>query len=173
VLVFRGFEVDRVMIGAFAAILGAVIGLNVGPTVAPPVEVTGTYSFAPTAPAGMPPSAGPAACEWAAGRWKVGAIRAGPLEGLATPHRLDIDFLRKTITLADGEGSTLLAVGNAAFEPPPDAPPRGPGDRSGTLDLQLLQVDGASTPDDPNEVSGRFSWECAGPPDEPLDEPPG
>ena len=87
-----------------------------------------------------------------------------PIEGLPTPHQLTIDFLRKTMSLADDEGSTLVAVGNEAFVSPADAPPRGEGDRSGTLDLFLLQVGIESTPDDPNEVQARFSWDCPGAP---------
>jgi hypothetical protein len=110
-------------------------------------------------------TAGALECEWANGHWKIGALRTiTPIEGLPTPHQLTIDFLRKTMSLADDEGSNLVAVGNEAFVSPPDAPPRGEGDRSGTLDLFLLQVGIESTGDDPNEVEARFSWECPGPP---------
>lgn len=165
ILLFRGFEVDRVAMIAALAIGGAWIGLNVGPAVAPPVTVSGTFTFAPTVPAGSPPSEGELECEWAAGRWKIGTLRTPPLDGLPTPHALTLDFLRRTVSLADDDGSTLLAVGNGAFVPPPDAPPRGDGDASGTLDLVLLQVDLDSTPDDPNEVQGRFTWDCPAPPE--------
>ncbi len=163
-LLLRGFEVDRVLLGAAIAIGGATVGLTVGPTVASPVTVTGSFSFSPVLPVGAPVSEGDAACEWAAGRWKIATVGTVPLAGLGTPHILAVDFLRRRITLADGRGSTLLAVGNAAFDPPPDAPPRGEGDRSGTLDLDLLQVDPASSPADPNEVRARFTWECPSPP---------
>jgi hypothetical protein len=164
-LLFRGFEVDRVTLVALLAIGGATIGLGAGPTLAPPVVVTGSFTFAPVDPAGLPSTAGGAECEWASGSWKIGALRTTPLAGLPTPHRLSLDFLRRTMSLADDEGSVLLAVGNAAFAPPPDAPSRGAGDRSGTLDLLLLQVGLESTPDDPNEVRGRLTWDCPAPVD--------
>ena len=163
-LIFRGFEVDRVALVAACAIGGATIGLSFGPTVAAPVTVAGTFAFVPTVPPGTPSSAGAADCEWASGHWKIGALRTAPLAGLPTPHRLTLDFLRKTMSLADGDGSNLVAVGNAAFANPPDAPARGDGDRSGTLDLLLLQVGLESTPGDPNEVQGRLTWDCPGPP---------
>ena len=163
-LLFRGFEVDRVAIIAALGFGGAWIGLAVGPTVPPAVTVAGTFSFAPSAPAGLPTSAGTAECEWAAGRWRLGALRTEPLDGLDTPHVLTVDFLRRTIRLADADGSTLLAVGADEFEPPADAAPPGDGDRTGSLDVLVLQADPASTPDDPNEVAGRLAWECPGPP---------
>lgn len=165
ILLFRGFEVDRVAIIAVLALGGAWVGLNAGPAVAPPVTVTGTFTFVPTVPAGTPTSEGDLECEWAAGRWKIGTLRTPPLDGLPTPHVLTLDFLRRTIGLADDAGSTLLAVGNGAFTSPPDAPPRGEGDASGTLDLLLLQVNPDSTPEDPNEVQARFTWDCPAPPE--------
>ena len=164
VLIFRGFEVDRVGLLAACAIGGAAIGLSLGPTVAPPVTVVGTFSLVPTVPAGTPASSGTAECEWASGRWRIGALRTAPVAGLPGQHRLALDFLRRTMSLADGEGSNLVAVGNAAFARPSDAPPPGDGDRNGTLDVLLLQVGIESTPDDPNEVQGRLSWECPAPP---------
>jgi hypothetical protein len=164
VLLFRGFEVDRVALATFFAIAGATIGLAIGPTVAAPVTVTGSFSFVPSVPAGRPASDGEVECEWASGHWKVGTLRTAPLDGFVPPPRLTIDFLRKTMSLADGDGSTLVAVGNDAFTSPPDAPPRGEGDRSGVLDLLLLQVDPESTTQDPNEVQARFTWDCPGPP---------
>lgn len=164
-LLFRGFEVDRVALVALLAVGSASIGLNAGPTVVPAATVAGTFTFAPSVPAGAPATAGALECEWASGRWKVGALSTiTPIEGLPTPHRLTLDFLRKTMSLADEEGSSLVAVGNGAFASPADAPPRGEGDRSGTLDLFLLQVGIESTADDSNEVRARFSWECPGPP---------
>jgi hypothetical protein len=163
-LLFRGFEVDRVALVAVLAIGGGYVGLSLGPTVAPPVTVTGTFSFTPSEPAAAPSSAGEAECEWASGRWKIATLRTPPVAGFETPHRLSLDFLRRAITLTDGEGSALLAVGNDAFAAPSDAPPRGEGDRSGILDLLLLQVDPGSTPDDPNEVRARVTWECPAPP---------
>lgn len=163
-LLFRGFEVDRVAIIAVLALGGAWVGLAVGPTVPPAVVVAGRFTLAPTTPAGTPASEGPAECEWANGRWTIGMLRAAPIEGLGAAHVLTLDFLRRTISLSDDAGSTLMAVGNDAFVSPADAPPRGDGDRSGTLDLLLLQVDPASTPADPNEVRGRLTWECPGPP---------
>jgi len=164
-LLFRGFEVDRVALVALLALGGATVGLNIGPTIVPAATVTGTYTFAPSVPAGTVTTAGALECEWANGRWKIGALRTiTPVEGLPTPHQLTIDFLRKTMSLSDEKGSNLVAVGNGAFVSPADAPPRGEGDRSGTLDLFLLQVGIESTPDDPNEVRARFSWECPGPP---------
>jgi hypothetical protein len=164
ILLFRGFEVDRVAIIAVLAFGGAWVGLTFGPTVAPAVTVTGTFSFAPTVPAGTPTSVGELACEWAAGRWKIAELRTPPLDGFPSPHTLTLDFLRRTISLTDGDGSTLLAVGNGAFTSPPDAPPQGTGDSSGTLDLLLLQVSPDSTPPDPNEVQARFTWDCPAPP---------
>ncbi len=163
-LIFRGFEVDRVALVAACAIGGATVGLSFGPTVAPPVAVTGSFTFTPSIPAGTPSSAGAAECEWAGGRWRIGALRSGPLAGLPTPHELHLDFLRKTMSLADGNGSNLVAVGNEAFATPIGAPARGEGDRSGTLDLLLLQVGLASTASDPNEVRGRLTWDCPEPP---------
>ncbi|MFH0750357.1 MAG: hypothetical protein V2B17_00810 [Chloroflexota bacterium] len=163
-LLFRGFEVDRVALVALLAVSGAAIGLNLGPSVAPAGTVAGTFTFAPSVPAGAPATAGALECEWASGRWKIGALRTAPVDGLPTPHRLTLDFLRRTMSLADEEGSSLVAVGNGAFVSPAGAPPRGEGDRSGTLDLFLLQVGIDSTADDPNEVRGRFNWECPGPP---------
>ena len=164
-LVFRGFEVDRVAIVAALAIGGSSVGLNVGPTVVPAVVVAGSYSFVPSLPAGIPTAAGSLDCEWANGRWKIGLLRTTtPIEGFATAHQLTLDLLRKTMSLADGGGSTLIAVGNEAFAAPPDAPPRGEGDRSGALDLLLLLVDIDSTAADPNEVRGRFTWDRPGPP---------
>lgn len=163
-LLFRGFEVDRVAIIAALGLGGAWIGLAVGPTVPPAVTVAGTFTFTPSVPAGLPASAGKADCEWAAGRWRLGTLRTEPLDGLDTPHVLTVDFLRRTIRLADDEGSALLAVGSDEFEPPADVPPPGEGDRTGSLDVLVLQADPASTPDDPNEVAGRLAWECPGPP---------
>jgi len=164
-LLFGGFEVDRVALIALLALGGATVGLNVGPTIVPAATVSGTFAFAPSVPAGTVTTAGALECEWANGRWRIGAVRTiTPIDGLPTPHQLTIDFLRKTISLADDKGSNLMAVGNAAFVSPADAPPRGEGDRSGTLDLDLLQVGIDSAPSDPNEVQARFSWECPGPP---------
>ena len=164
VLLFRGFEVDRVALAALFAVTGATIGLTVGPTVPPAIVVTGAFTFAPSVPAGLPASGGDLECEWANGRWKIGALRTAPLDGFVPPSDLTIDFLRKTISLTDDDGSTLLAVGNDAFVSPPDAPPRGEGDRSGALDLLLLQVNPGSTPEDPLEVRARFTWDCPAPP---------
>jgi MFS family permease len=163
-LLFRGFEVDRVALVAAVTLGGAWVGLALGPTVAPQITVGGTFTFQPSVPAGAEATAGDLECEWAAGRWRVGELRAAPIAGLATAHRLTIDLLRRTIRLTDDAGSTLLAVGNGAFEAPPDAPPRGPDDAAGTLDLVLLQVDPESTPEDPNEVRARFTWTCSAAP---------
>ena len=163
-LLFSGFEVDRVALIAVLAVGGASIGLSLGPTVVPPATVAGTFTFAPSVPAGAPATEGALECEWASGRWKIGALRTAPIDGLPSPHRLTLDFLRTTMRLANEEGSTLVAFGSAAFTSPEDAPPRGEGDRSGTLDLLLLQVGTESTATDPNEVRARFSWECPAPP---------
>ena len=163
-LLFRGFEVDRVALIAALGLGGAWIGLAVGPTVQPAVTVAGTFTFTPTAPAGLSASAGAVECEWAAGRWRLGMLRTEPIDGLPTPHAFTVDFLRQTIRLADDDGSTLLAVGSDEFMPPAGAPPPGEGDRTGSLDVLVLQADFASTPDDPNEVAGRLTWECPGPP---------
>jgi hypothetical protein len=162
-LLLRGFEVDRVALVAVLALGGAWLGFSVGPTVAPPVTVSGTFVFEPSYPA-ISETRGEVVCEWAAGRWRIGALRTEPLAGFATPHSLAVNFLGRTIALADGAGSNLIAVGHGAFVQPPDAPPRGQGDASGVLDILVLQVDPASTPVDPLEVRGRFSWECPGPP---------
>ncbi len=164
VLLFRGFEVDRVALAALFAAAGATIGLSVGPTLPGAVVVTGDFSFVPSVPAGLPASAGNLECEWANGLWKIGSLKTAPLEGFVPPPVLAIDFLRKTMSLADGDGSTLVEVGNDAFVSPPDASPRGEGDRSGVLDLLLLQVNPESTPQDPLEVRARFSWDCPPPP---------
>lgn len=163
-LFISGFEVDRVALIAVLAVGGASIGLSLGPTVVPAATVAGTFTFAPLVPAGAPATEGALECEWASGRWKIGALRTTPIDGLPSPHRLTLDFLRTTMSLANEEGSNLVAFGSAAFISPEDAPPRGEGDRSGTLDLLLLQVGIASTGADPNEVRARFSWECPGPP---------
>lgn len=164
-LLFRGFEVDRVALIALLVLGGATIGLNAGPTVVPAARVAGTFTFAPSIPAGTPTTAGALECEWASGHWKIGELRTvTPIGGLPTPHQLTLDFLRRTISLADEAASNLMAVGNEAFVPPADAPSRGEGDRSGILDLLLLQVGLESTADDLNEVRARFLWECPGPP---------
>ncbi|HSW42919.1 MAG TPA: hypothetical protein VLM76_10460 [Patescibacteria group bacterium] len=164
-LLFRGFEVDRVALIALLTLGGVSIGHAIGPTVVPAATVVGTFTFAPSAPAAGPVTRGALECEWAAGRWKVGALSTvTPIESLPTPHHLTIDLLRRTMTLADEERSNLVAVGHGAFVAPADAPPPGEGDRSGALDLLLLQVGIESTPDDPIEVRARFSWECPGPP---------
>ena len=78
VLLFRGFEVDRVALAVLFTMAGASIGLNAGPTVSPPVTVVGAFSFAPSVPSGLPSTRGAVDCEWAAGRWKVGALRTAP-----------------------------------------------------------------------------------------------
>ena len=165
-LLFRGFEVDRIALIALLVLGGATVGLNIGPIVVPAATVTGTFTFAPSVPAGTDATSGALECEWANGHWKIGALRTiTPIEGLPTPHQLTIDLLRRTMSLADASGSNLVAVGNDAFVTPPDAPPPGKGDQTGTLDIFLLQVGIESTADDPNEVRARFSWECPGPPD--------
>ena len=108
------------------------VGLNAGPTVVPAATVTGDFSFAPSVPAGTPATAGALACEWANGHWKIGTLRTiTPLAGLPTPHVLTIDFLRWTMSLADGKGSNLMAVGNEAFVSPADAPPAAPAIAAG------------------------------------------
>jgi hypothetical protein len=164
-LLLRGFEVDRVALIALLALGGAAIGLSMGPTVVPSATVAGTFLFGPSVPAGTPPTAGTLECEWARGRWRIGELHTvTPIEGLPAPHRLTIDFLRRTMSLADDEDSKLVAFGDVAFVSPDDAPPRGVGDRDGVLDLFLLQVGLGSTAADPNEVGARFSWECPGPP---------
>jgi hypothetical protein len=159
-----GFDVGRVALIACLAVGGASIGLNLGPAVVPPATVVGTFTFAPSLPAGAPVSAGALECEWASGRWKIGVLRGASIDGLPTVHRLTLDLLRTTMSLANEAGSELWAFGSRAFTSPADAAPRGEGDRSGTLDLVLLQVGIGSAPSDPNEVRGRFSWECPGPP---------
>ena len=50
-LLFRGFNVDRVVIVAPLVLGGSALGLGAGPIVAPAVTVAGTYSFTPTLPA--------------------------------------------------------------------------------------------------------------------------
>ena len=88
-LLFRGFQVDRVALIAVLALGGATIGLNVGPTIVPAATVTGTFTFAPSIPAGTATTAGALECEWANGHWKIGALRTiTPIEGLPTPHQL-------------------------------------------------------------------------------------
>jgi len=163
-LLLGGFDVDRVALIACLAVGGAAIGLNLGPAVVSPATVVGTFTFVPSLPAGAQVSAGALECEWASGRWKIGMLRGAPIEGLPTVHRLTVDLLRTTMSLKNETGSELWAFGSRAFTSPADAPPRGEGDRSGTLDLDLLQVGIGSAPSDPSEVQGRFSWECPGPP---------
>jgi hypothetical protein len=163
-LLFRGFEVDRVAIVVILAFSGGYVGAAIGPTVPPAVTVTGRFTFAPTVPPGLPGTTGDVACEWANGRWSIGMLETGPLNGFAIPHLLTVDMMRRTITLHDGGHSTLLQVGDAPFVPPPGTPPWGPGDRSGTMDMSLLQVNVESTPTDPNQVDARLTWDCPGPP---------
>jgi hypothetical protein len=163
-IAFRGHEIERVAIAVGLAIAGAAFGLAIGPTVPPAITVSGSFTFVPATPAGLPESRDELECEWANGRTKVGEVRTPPLAGFTTPYRLTVDFLRDTITLANGAGSSLVAIGADAFVPPPDAPPLGQGDSSGILDLDLLQVGYDLTADDPNEVIGRFTWECPTPP---------
>jgi hypothetical protein len=163
-LLFHGFHVDRVVIVAALVLGGGAVGLGAGPTVAPAVTVPGTYTFAPTLPAG-PASAGALSCEWANGRWRIGLLTTvTPVSGLPTPHTLSADFLSRQVELADGASSTLLALGDAAVAPPPDEPARGAGDRTGAIQVDLLQVNLASGPSEVNEVRGTFRWTCPGPP---------
>ena len=163
-LLFRGFNVDRVAIVAVLVIGGAALGLSIAPTVAPAVTVAGTYTFTPTLPAG-PASQGGLACEWANGRWRIGVLTTTtPILGLPTPHELTANFLDRQLQLADGASSTLLAVGDEAVTPPPDETSRGPGDRSGAIAVDVLQVNLASDATAVNEVRGTFRWSCPGPP---------
>jgi hypothetical protein len=162
-LLFGGFEVGRITLVALLTIGGAVIGTAVGPTVASAATVAGTFTFAPTVPAGAPPTQGTLDCEWAAGRWRIGALRTAPIGGLPTPHRLRLDLLRKTVSLADEAGSNFVTFGSSSFDSPADAPARGEGDRSGTLDLLLLRW-GMGSGSQPERGSGRFSWSCPAPP---------
>ena len=163
-LLFRGFHVDRVVIVAALVLGGGALGLGTGPTVAPAVTVAGTYTFAPTLPAGRA-SQGDLWCEWASGRWRVGLLTTiTPIVGLPTPHILKANFLSRRVELADAASSTLLALGDAAVAPPPDETARGAGDRTGAIALDLLQVNLASGPSEVNEVRGTFRWTCPGPP---------
>ena len=163
-LLFRGFNVDRVAIAATLVISGAAIGLNIAPTVASAVTVAGTYTFTPTLPA-APTSQGALACEWANGRWRIGVLTTTtPIIGLPTPHILTANFLNRQLQLADGTSSTLLAVGDEAVAPPPDETSRGPGDRTGAIAVDVLQVNLAADASAVNEVRGTFRWSCPGPP---------
>jgi hypothetical protein len=163
-LIFRGFHVDRVVIVAALVLGGGALGLRTGPTVAPAVEVAGTYAFALTLPAGRG-SQGDLSCEWASGRWRIGLLTTiTPIAGLPTPHILRASFLSRQVELADGASSTLLALGDAAVAPPPDEAARGAGDRTGAIALDLLQVNLASGSSEVNEVRGTFRWTCPGPP---------
>ena len=163
-LLFRGFNVDRVVIVAVLVLGGGALGLGTGPTVPPAVTVAGTYTFAPTLPA-VRASAGALSCEWASGRWRIGLLTTiAPIAGLPTSHTLKANFLTRQVELADGASSTLLALGDAAVAPPPDETTRGPGDRTGAIALDLLQVNLASGPTEVNEVRGTFRWTCPGPP---------
>ncbi len=163
-LLFHGFHVDRVLIVAALVFGGGAVGLGTGPTVAPALTVAGTYTFAPTLPAGRP-SAGVLSCEWANGRWRIGLLTTvTPVGGLPTPHILSVDFLSRQVELADGASSTLLALGDAAVAPPPGETARGPGDRTGAIEVDVLQVNLASGSSEVNEVRGTFRWTCPGPP---------
>jgi hypothetical protein len=163
-LLFRGFNVDRVVIVAALVLGGGAVGLGTGPTVAPAVTVAGTYTFAPTQPP-VRASEGALSCEWASGRWRIGALTTvTPITGLPTPHTLSASFLTRRVELADGASSTLLALGDAAVAPPPDEAARGAGDRTGAIAVDLLQVNLASGPTEVNEVRGTFRWTCPGPP---------
>jgi hypothetical protein len=163
-LLFRGFHVDRVVIVAVLVLGGATLGMAIGPTVAPAVTVVGTYSFTPTMPA-APATEGALACEWAAGRWRVGVLTTTtPIAGLPTPHVLTVNLLNRQVQLTDGASSTLLAEGDAAVAPPPDETARGAGDRTGAIAIDVLQVNLAAGPSEVNEVRGTFRWTCPGPP---------
>jgi len=163
-LLFRGFNVDRVGIAAALVLGGATLGLGTGPTVAPAVTVAGTYTYVLTLPA-APGGGGILACEWAAGRWRIGLLTTTtPIGGLPTPHVLSVDFLDRQVQLTDGATSTLLALGDAAVSPPPDETARGAGDRTGAIALDLLQANLASGSPDVEEVRGVFRWTCPGPP---------
>ncbi len=163
-LLFRGFNVDRVAIVAALVLGGAAVGLGTGPTVAPAVTVAGTYAYAQTLPA-APAGGGVLACEWAAGRWRIGLLTTTtPIGGLPTPHVLSVDLLNHRVQLTDGATSTLLALGDAAVAPPPGETARGAGDRTGAIALDLLQVNLASGSSDVEEVRGVFRWTCPGPP---------
>ncbi len=140
------------------------MGVAIGPTLPAAVTVTGQFTFAPTVPTGAQATAGDVDCEWANGRWEIGLLTTGPIAGLGIPHLLKIDMLRRTITMNDGGHSTLLQVGDEPFVPPPGTPAWGAGNRSGTMDLSLLQVNLGSTTNDPNQVDARFTWDCPGPP---------
>jgi hypothetical protein len=163
-LLFRGFQVDRVVIVAALVLGGGAFGLGTGPTVAPAVTVAGTYTFAPSLPA-IRESQGGLSCEWASGRWRIGLLTTiTPIVGLPTPHILNANFLSRRVELTDGVSSTLLALGDAAIAPPPGEAARGAGDRTGVIALDLLQVNLASGPSEVNEVRGTFRWTCPGPP---------
>ena len=163
-LLFRGFNVDRVVIVGGLVLGGATLGLGIGPTVAPAVTVAGTYTYAPTVPAALA-SEGAVACEWAKGRWRVGLLTTTtPIGGLPTAHILTANLLSRQAQLTDGASSTLLAVGDAAVAPPPDETARGAGDRTGAIAIDLLQVNLAAGSSEVNEVRGTFRWTCPGPP---------
>jgi hypothetical protein len=163
-LLFRGFNVDRVAIVAALVVVGATLGLGSGPTVAPAITVAGTYTYAQTLPAG-PPGGGALACEWAKGRWRIGVLTTtAPVGGLPTPHVLTVDFLDRHVELTDGLTSTLLALGDPAVAPPPGETERGPGDRTGAIALDLLQVNLAAGSSAVDEVRGIFRWTCPVPP---------
>lgn len=163
-LLFRGFNVDRVVIVGGLVLGGATLGLGIGPTVAPAVTVAGTYTYVPTLPA-APTSEGDLACEWAKGRWRVGLLTTTtPIGGLPTAHVLTANLLSRQVQLADGASSTLLAVGDPAVAPPPDETARGAGDRTGAIAIDLLQVNFAAGSSEVNEVRGTFRWTCPGPP---------
>jgi hypothetical protein len=163
-LVFRGFNVDRVLIVAALVMAGATLGLRIGPTVAPAATVVGSYTYTPALPA-APPSEGTLACEWAKGRWRVGLLTTTtPIAGLPTAHLLTANLLSRQVQLADGASSTLLAVGDAAIAPPPGETARGAGDRTGAIAIDLLQVNLGAGSSEVNEVRGTFRWTCPGPP---------
>ena len=163
-LLFRGFNVDRVVIVGGLVLGGATLDLGIGPTVAPAVTVAGTYTYAPTVPAALA-SEGAVACEWAKGRWRVGLLTTTtPIGGLPTAHILTANLLSRQAQLTDGASSTLLAVGDAAVAPPPDETARGAGDRTGAIAIDLLQVNLAAGSSEVDEVRGTFRWTCPGPP---------
>jgi hypothetical protein len=156
-----GFDPGRVGLAALALIVGAVGGNAVGPTVAAPVTVEGTYALDLVTPKALQ-LAGRLDCTWAAGRGRIDALV--PRESLAlggSPLTLAVVPIERRIELT-ASASRLVAFGDR-FAAPPGSAPWGAGDRSGSVVLDLVQILVEPEPGTPAEVTGTFSWVCPGP----------
>jgi hypothetical protein len=158
----NGLDPAEIGLLAVALVAGFAGGHAVGPTVAAPVTVEGSYSLDLVTPMTLHLS-GRLDCTWAAGHGRLERVvpRDDIVLGGAPPHRLAVVLIGRRIELT-APGSRLLAFGDR-FAAPEGTPTWGPGDRSGTVVLDLVQV---LVPEDermPSEATGTFSWDCPGP----------